>query len=50
MLARIRSAAVLGVDACLVDVEIDIAHGLPTCATAGGYGADCLSASTISST
>jgi magnesium chelatase family protein len=35
MLARIRSAAVLGVDAYLVDVEIDIAHGLPTFATVG---------------
>jgi magnesium chelatase family protein len=35
MLARIRSAAVLGVDAYMVDVEIDIAHGLPTFATVG---------------
>ncbi|MDH4045670.1 MAG: YifB family Mg chelatase-like AAA ATPase [Gemmatimonadota bacterium] len=35
MLARIRSAAVLGVDAYLVDVEIDIAKGLPTFATVG---------------
>jgi len=35
MLARIRSAAVLGVDAYLVDVEIDIARGLPTFATVG---------------
>jgi len=35
MLARIRSAAVLGVDAYMVDVEIDIANGLPTFATVG---------------
>jgi len=35
MLARIRSAAVLGVDAYLVDVEIDISHGLPAFATVG---------------
>ncbi|HEX9580116.1 MAG TPA: YifB family Mg chelatase-like AAA ATPase [Gemmatimonadales bacterium] len=35
MLARIRSAAVLGIDAYLVDVETDIAGGLPTFATVG---------------
>ena len=35
MLARIRSAAVLGIDAYLVDVEIDIAHGLPSFTTVG---------------
>jgi magnesium chelatase family protein len=35
MLARIRSAAVLGIDAYLVDVETDIASGLPTFATVG---------------
>ena len=35
MLARITSAAVLGIDAYLVDVETDIAHGLPTFATVG---------------
>src|SRR6195256_404423 len=35
MLARIRSAAVLGIDAYLVDVEVDIAHGLPSFATVG---------------
>ena len=29
MLARIRSAAVLGIDAYLVDVETDIAPGRP---------------------
>ncbi len=35
MLARLRSAAVLGVDAYLVDVEVDIANGLPAFATVG---------------
>ena len=35
MLARIRSAAVLGIDAYLVDVEVDISHGLPSFATVG---------------
>jgi magnesium chelatase family protein len=35
MLARIRSAAVLGIDAYVVDVETDIANGLPTFATVG---------------
>lgn len=35
MLARIRSAAVLGIDAYVVDVETDIAHGLPSFATVG---------------
>src|SRR3970040_739977 len=35
MPARIRSAAVLGIDAYLVDVETDIANGLPTFATVG---------------
>ena len=35
MLARIVSAAVLGIDAYLVDVETDIAAGLPTFATVG---------------
>jgi len=35
MLARIRSAAVLGIDAYLVEVETDIANGLPTFATVG---------------
>lgn len=35
MLARIRSAAVLGIDAYLVDVETDIANGLPTFVTVG---------------
>src|SRR5881394_3130290 len=35
VLARIRSAAVLGIDAYLVDVETDIANGLPTFVTVG---------------
>jgi magnesium chelatase family protein len=35
MLARVRSAAVLGIDAYLVDVETDIANGLPTFMTVG---------------
>src|SRR5215207_4178763 len=40
MLARIRSAAVLGVDAYPVDVEVDITNGLPSFSTVGlPYGA-----------
>ena len=35
MLARVRSAAVFGIDAYLVDVETDIANGMPTFATVG---------------
>ena len=35
MLARVTSAAVLGIDAYLVDVEADIASGLPSFATVG---------------
>src|SRR5262245_42649111 len=35
MLARVAAAAVLGIDAYLVDVETDIASGLPTFATVG---------------
>jgi magnesium chelatase family protein len=35
VLARIRSAAVLGVDAYGVDVEIDISNGLPSFSTVG---------------
>jgi magnesium chelatase family protein len=35
MLARIRSAAVLGIDAYPVDVEVDISSGLPSFATVG---------------
>jgi magnesium chelatase family protein len=35
MLARIASAAVLGVDAYLMEVEVDIASGLPSFATVG---------------
>jgi len=41
MLARVRSAAVLGIDVYLVDVETDIANGLSSFATSGypGHGA-----------
>ncbi len=35
MLARVTSAALLGIDAYLVDVEADIAAGLPSFATVG---------------
>lgn len=35
MLARIRSAAVLGVDAYLMEVEVDLASGLPSFSTVG---------------
>ena len=35
MLARVCSAAVLGIDAYLVDVEIDISNGLPSFSTVG---------------
>ena len=35
MLARIRSGAVLGIDAYLVDVETDVSSGLPAFATVG---------------
>ncbi|MFN2315868.1 MAG: magnesium chelatase domain-containing protein, partial [Gemmatimonadales bacterium] len=35
MLARIRSAAVLGIEAYPVDVEVDLTPGLPSFATVG---------------
>jgi magnesium chelatase family protein len=35
MLAKVLSAAVVGIDAILVDVEVDIAQGLPQFATVG---------------
>jgi magnesium chelatase family protein len=35
MLARVRSAAVLGIEAYPVDVEVDIANGLPSFSTVG---------------
>jgi magnesium chelatase family protein len=35
MLARLRSAAVLGIDAYLVDVEVDLSNGLPRFDTVG---------------
>src|SRR5512137_2374074 len=35
MLAKVLSSALLGIDAILVDVEVDIAQGLPQFATVG---------------
>src|ERR1041385_9157158 len=35
MLARLRSAAILGIDAYLVEVEVDLTGGLPSFATVG---------------
>jgi len=35
MLAKILSSALIGIDACLVEVEIDIAYGLPVFTTVG---------------
>ena len=35
MLARIRSAAVLGVDAYVMEIEVDIASGMPSFSTVG---------------
>ncbi|MBW2199934.1 MAG: YifB family Mg chelatase-like AAA ATPase [Deltaproteobacteria bacterium] len=35
MLAKILSSAVIGIDAYLVEVEVDITHGLPTFTTVG---------------
>ena len=35
MLAKVFSSALIGIDAILVDVEIDIASGLPAFATVG---------------
>ncbi|HEX2220360.1 MAG TPA: YifB family Mg chelatase-like AAA ATPase [Gemmatimonadales bacterium] len=35
MLSRIQSAAVLGIDAYLVEVEVDISNGLPSFSTVG---------------
>jgi len=35
MLSRVRSAAILGIDAYSVDVEVDISSGLPSFATVG---------------
>ena len=35
MLSRIRSAAVLGVDAYLMEIEVDLANGMPSFATVG---------------
>ena len=38
MLARVLSSAVIGIDAYLVEVEVDIASGLPTFTTVGLVG------------
>jgi magnesium chelatase family protein len=35
MLARVLSAAVVGIDAALVHVEVDVASGLPVYTSAG---------------
>ena len=35
MLAKVLSSAVIGIDAYLVEVEVDIANGLPTFTTVG---------------
>jgi magnesium chelatase family protein len=35
MLAKVLSSTVIGIDACLVEVEIDISHGLPSFTTVG---------------
>lgn len=35
MLAKVLSATVVGIDAILVDVEVDIAQGLPQFSTVG---------------
>ena len=35
LLARVLSSAVIGIDAYLVEVEVDITHGLPTFTTVG---------------
>ncbi len=35
MLSRVLSSALIGIDAYIVDVEVDIAHGLPSLSTVG---------------
>lgn len=35
MLAKVLSGTVIGIDACIVEVEIDISHGLPSYTTVG---------------
>jgi len=35
MLAKVLSSALIGIDAILIDVEVDIAQGLPQLATVG---------------
>jgi magnesium chelatase family protein len=38
MLAKVLSSALIGIDAILVDVEVDLAPGLPAFATVGLIG------------
>ena len=35
MLAKVLSSAVFGIEAYVVEVEVDIAHGLPSFSTVG---------------
>ena len=35
MLSKVYTSAILGIDACLVEVEVDISHGLPTFSIVG---------------
>jgi len=35
LLAKVLSSAIIGIDACMVEVEVDIAHGLPSFTTVG---------------
>ena len=35
MLAKVLSSAIIGIDAYIVEVEVDISHGLPAFATVG---------------
>ncbi len=35
MLAKVYSSTLIGVDACLIEVEVDLANGLPTFTTVG---------------
>jgi len=35
MLAKVLSSAVIGIDACRVEVEVDISSGLPSFTTVG---------------
>ena len=35
MLAKVLSSTLMGVDACLIEVEVDLVNGLPTFTTVG---------------